>query len=326
MSAFKVSAQAPLEPPIKKDLSIYLESVRMAKEREIAERKELLDKINTADEYLSKAIDYMSNGDYRAADMYIDMSIRTYECPQNRYIKGSLSLEYSGNPDEAIKSLEYCLKNDYRPRDTNILLAECYMAKRDYYSALSYFNAGKANESRNPQVLELMGICNERLNNSDAALQNYLRAASFEGTVQYDFSNIYNNIAYEYMRRGNLALAKSYIENAVRSNASYGNAWDTYGEISYRMGNYTDAISCMDKSIQLAQGRLTKSYWLDNSYYYRGLANYKLNRKQDAYDDLKKASNLGNADATNSLNTLNFQQSTKKTTATKKRVQSKSKR
>lgn len=333
MSAFKVSAQigrVPEREPVGMNLDqiirITQESDKRYREEKERERQELANKKITANEYLSKAISSISSGEYSAADTYIDMSIKSYECPENRYIRGLLSLNYSRDPNAAISSLEYCIKNGYKKQETNILLAQCYMAKKSYYIALSYFKAANADESYNPQVLEMLGICNEQTNNSDAALQNNLRAASFEHSVKYDYSNIFNNIAYEYMRRDKLALAKNYIEKAVQYNAYYGNAWDTYGEINYRLGNYSQSVACMDKSINLSGGNSASAYWLDNSYYYRGMAKFKLNKKQEAYNDLRMASDLGNSDANNSLNTLNFQQTPKKTSTTKKRVQGKSKR
>lgn len=49
----------------------------------------------------------------------------------------------------------------------------------------------------------------------------------------------------------------------------------------------------MDKAISITEGETAYS----NSYYYRGLAKLKLQKKSEARKDLKKAVKYGNIDA-----------------------------
>lgn len=80
----------------------------------------------------------------------------------------------------------------------------------------------------------------------------------------------------------------------------YGNAWDTYGELNYKTGDYTSCIDCMNKAIII--GKVKQSaHWLDNSYLYRGLAKKQLNDLAGAYKDFERASELGNETASEEL-------------------------
>lgn len=79
------------------------------------------------------------------------------------------------------------------------------------------------------------------------------------------------------------------IENANRYLSMNYNNGDTdyYGIIgitSYKLGNLKDAVNALSKGIALKE--------IDKLYYYRGLANYKLNRFIKSYKDIKRALEL----------------------------------
>ena len=104
------------------------------------------------------------------------------------------------------------------------------------------------------------------------------------------------------MDKGDIQTAEKYLEKTLELNHSSGNFLDSYGELMYKKGNYDECRRYMGAAI--AQGKKTEASWLENSYYYRGLANKKLGFDADAYDDLSRAVEFNDEDAEKALNTL----------------------
>ena len=102
-------------------------------------------------------------------------------------------------------------------------------------------------------------------------------------------ATVYNNKAYCLVELGNLKDALPLVNKALELDAGLYYIWDTRGEIDYKMGSYAKCISDMTNAIEIEQH--------DNSYYYRAMAELKLNLKAKACDDLSKAGELGNAEA-----------------------------
>lgn len=242
------------------------------------------------------------NEDYNGAYQDACESVRLYPTPISQYMRGYLALFYTNDEDVAIEALEYCLKKNYNNDACISLLARCYMSKKDYANAISYLNKAIDNDRKDVHSLELRGICKSEIGKREEAIRDYMQAIKFDGIVDYDYSNLYNNIAFEFMNQKKYEEAKEHIEKALKHNHLYGNAWDTYGEINYHTGYYEECIKCMN--IAITNGRTydgAKEMWMGNSYLYRGLAKKKLGNLAGAYKDLEKAVELEEDSASNEL-------------------------
>lgn len=214
-------------------------------------------------------------------------SVNLYPTPVSHYMKGFLAAYFANDADAAIESLEYCMRENHRPEACSDILASCYAQKDDWEKTIVYADKALGYDRKNMHALELRGISKSQLGRKDDAIADYLQAIKFDGVVEYNFANVYNNLAFEYMKKGELNKAKDFIDKSIKHSHTYGNAWDTYGELNYRLGNYVECVDCMNKSITIA--KLTKASWIDNSYLYRGLAKKSLGDMAGAYKDLERA-------------------------------------
>ena len=227
-------------------------------------------------------------------------SVNLYPTPVSHYMKGFLAAYFANDADAAIESLEYCMREKHRPEACSNILATCYAQKDDWEKAILYADKALGYDRKNMHALELRGIGKSELGRKDDAIADYLQAIKFDGVVEYNFANVYNNLAFEYMKKGELSKAKDYIDKSIKHSHTYGNAWDTYGELNYRLGNYAECIDCMNKSITIA--KLAKqASWIDNSYLYRGLARKSLGDMTGAYKDLERAVEKGDETAKEEL-------------------------
>ena len=227
-------------------------------------------------------------------------SVDLYPTPVSHYMKGFLAAYSENDADAAITSLEYCMANNHRPEACCDILASCYAQKDEWEKAILYADKALGYDRKNMHALELRGIGKSQLGRKDEAIADYLQAIKFDGVVEYNFANVYNNLSFEYMKKGELSKAKDYITKSIKHSHMYGNAWDTYGELNYRLGNYEECISCLNKSITIGK-LMKKASWLDNSYLYRGLAKKSLGDLVGAYKDLERAVENGEETASAEL-------------------------
>lgn len=107
--------------------------------------------------------------------------------------------------------------------------------------------------------------------------------------VYGDMASVYNNKAYSLLLLGNAKEASPIINKALKLNSKRDYIWDTKGEVEYKLGNYKKSISAMQKAINIRPS--------GNSYYFKGLANIKLNKIKKGCTDLSRAGELGKVEA-----------------------------
>ena len=241
-----------------------------------------------AESLLQSSGEKFERQDFEGAYRDACASVELYPTPASHYIKGYLAAMFANDPDAAIPSLEYCLNNNYNSGDCCAILTICFSQKRDWEKVILYADKSLSYNRQNINALELRGIVKSEFGRDDEAIADYLQAIKYEGIVEYDFANVYNNLAFIYMNKGELNVAKDYISKSIKHNHMYGNAWDTYGELNYKLGNYAECIECMNNSITICNA-IKDDYWIGNSYYYRGLAKKSLGDLAGAYKDLEKA-------------------------------------
>lgn len=103
-----------------------------------------------------------------------------------------------------------------------------------------------------------------------------------------------NNKAYNFVLLKDFKKAKPLIDKALSLEPNTDYIWDTKGELEYYLGNYSESVKAMTKSINLSKRA--------NSYFYRGLSNIKLGEKSNGCSDLSKAGELGESKAYEEIN------------------------
>ena len=252
---------------------------------------------------LESANEKAQRQDFTGAYKDASQSVDIYPTPISHYMKGFLAALYLNDADAAIPSFEYCIEKNHNIESCYNILARCYEMKEDWDKAISYFNKALDYDRKNVQAYEERAICKSQLGKKDEAIADYLQAIKYDGVVEYNFANVYNNLAYEYMKRGELNKSKDYIVKSIKYSHIYENAWDTFGELNYRLGDYEASIDCMNKAITICNANKNES-WIGNSYLYRGLSKKALGDLLGAYKDLEKAVEKGEESASEELSKI----------------------
>lgn len=283
----KVKAITPCVLMVKAFSSSYSQQQTQQREQHVGNETNM----RKAQALLESAQEKFDKKEYN--DSYTDVcqSVDLYPTPVSQYLKGFLARYYIYDVDAAIEALSYCLNNDYREDACIDMLADCFMVKEDFERAVYYLDKAVAKDRKDVSALERRGFCKAKLGLTDDAIADYRQAIKFDGIVDYNFYMIYNNLAFHLMKKGNYTEADAYINESIKANGLYGNAWDTYGELNYHKGNYEECIRCMD--ISITNGLTVKdASWLGNSYFYRGLAKKAIGNLAGAYKDLERADGL----------------------------------
>ena len=125
--------------------------------------------------------------------------------------------------------------------------------------------------------------------NTEAATQHYERGMEFEPADQL-LNQFYRERAIIHHNKGNLELAISDYNEAIRLNAKDENSHYGRGRVNYDLEQYTKSISDFDTAIRINS---------DNAdiYYWRGLAKFQSNLYSEAITDFDSAINLNPTDA-----------------------------
>ena len=261
--------------------------------------KPQVDNKNTSREYYAAARQMYEDKRYEEAYELVNKSILASPDCENHYLRAYLGYhvkDYSA----AIESAQYCIEKQYKSEVSWSILGYSYFLLKKWHEAIDALTKALSYDRKNVNALYYRGLSKFLSGNEEAAMSDYEAALKFEGLVDYDYGEIYNQIAYQQMRVGNLKDAQENINQAIKRNHFDGNNWDTYGELMYRLGKYQDCVRYMGAAITCAGGN--ENSWTDNSYYYRGLANKELGYDADALEDLQRAKELGKAEADSALN------------------------
>ncbi len=259
----------------------------------------------TAQALIKSASEKYEMQDFSGAYRDVCQSVELYPTPSSHYMKGFLAAYFISDIDIAIESFEYCVKNNHRLETCCDILAICYSKNKNWGKVIFYADKALEYDHKNIAMIELKGISKSQLGQKDKAIIDYLYAVKYDGIVDYDYSNIYNNLAFEYMKKGDLNKSKNFIIKSIEQNHMYGNAWDTYGELCYHLGEYENCINYTNNAITIAKCR-QKGDWIENSYLYRGLARKALGDLAGAYRDFKKAIEKGSSSASQELEKIDI--------------------
>lgn len=163
-----------------------------------------------------------------------------------------------------------------------------HQEKGEYELAIMNYTFYLNSDPDNSDVIFLRAMCKSKLNDLWGAIYDYNTLINNENKVTpkiFKYSTVYNNKAYCYVGLGKYTEALPLVEKALLMDKSEAYIWDTGGEIYYNLGEYSKSISDMDKAISIKESA--------NSYFIRGLAKIKLNKKTEGCKDLTKAIELG---------------------------------
>ncbi len=288
---------------IQEEIDKYNQRVRDANinyNRKIQEEQQKIEKqrneqINS-NAYLQRAESEIEKEDFEAALISLNKAIvKNENNVQAYYMKGCILMFVMNNYDSAIACFSNCI---YKEPNAHAYFQRgiCYEITGNYkYAEIDYSRA----LTYNPNYLEAYyrrGIVKSGLDDRVSAISDYDYIINFQGDEKNqfkDFATVYNNKAYCLVKLGYYDEALPLVNKALDLDKNLAYIWDTRGELYFYKGLYEKCIEDMNKAISIQAN--------SNSYYYRGLAKIKINKKQEACKDLQKALELGKTIAENHI-------------------------
>lgn len=164
-----------------------------------------------------------------------------------------------------------------------------YYAK-DYPNAIKYFSLAY-NQNKDSKILYYRALSKGQIDDTYGALSDYdkLIEIANSGKKVEELATIYNNKAYQLVKLKRYGEALTFVYKALDLDKTLAYIWDTKGEILYNLDYYEQSINAMNEAINIKED--------SNSYFFRGLSNIKLNKKEVGCRDLSKAGELGKSEA-----------------------------
>lgn len=245
-----------------------------------------------AERLRQRATEKCQNDDFHGAYADIEEAVNIYPSVESHYLKAYIArrlsfLERTSQKyiNDAIKSLEYCVENQYQLEYCYSGIGSLYEIQKNYREAIEYYTKAIGENKKNVFSLFHRGLCKSESGDKSGGIMDYMQAIKYEGLVDYDYGTVYNNIAYSYLCMGNYNQSSKYIKEALVRNHLEWYIWDTDGELAYKTGNFRHCISSMNNAITIDNKNA-------NSYYYRGLAMTKIGDHSEAYRDLQTLETL----------------------------------
>lgn len=257
---------------------------------------------DVARDYLRAANQMVEDKRYDEAFDLVKKSVAAYPGKENHYLRAALAVDKFEVYDMAIESAQYCLEQKYNLPQCYQILARAYYAQEKWEESIGMWNKVLDDDRKNVSAYYYRAHAFKEKGDIESALKDFNAGLKFEGVSDVNFAYFYNDLAYIYMDKGDLQTAERYLNKTLELGHSNGNFLDSYGELMYKKGNYDECRRYMGAAI--TQGKKNEAPWLENSYYYRGLANKKLGFDADAYEDLSRAVELKNEDAKKALNEM----------------------
>ncbi|MCB0744295.1 MAG: hypothetical protein KDC67_10355 [Ignavibacteriae bacterium] len=177
---------------------------------------------------------------------------------------------------------------------TYSILAYSHYSKENLAETIKYSTLAIDNSvtKQNGDLYFLRGISKSNIGDYFGSNKDYDYLLENYKKINYDTNNLatlYNNKAYNLVLLKKYKESKPLIDKALSLDKNTDYIWGTKGELEYYLGNYSDAVNAMSKSIKINP--------TSNSYYYRGLAKIKLGNKESGCSDLSKAGEMGESKA-----------------------------
>lgn len=175
--------------------------------------------------------------------------------------------------------------------NANYILGITNFYVKDYPNAIKYFSLA-LQENEIVSILYYRAISKDNIEDVYGAISDYNKIIEIVESGKENFQNmatVYNNKAYCLTKQNKFSEALPFVEKALNLDKNLGYIWDTKGEILYNLGDYNQSIIAMNEAIKIEEN--------SNSYFFRGLSNIKLKKKDLGCKDLSKAGELGKKSA-----------------------------
>ena len=239
------------------------------------------------EEYYTKAITELGTNEpnYTLVSFYYDKCIEL-----NTRFNGTLF-----NWGKLLNQKGVCLnhiKNFIEANKYFASAAQWHTQRKEYSNAIVNYDLYLSNQY-NGTIMFYRARCWEMIGNEQMSIKDYNTIINKGCSNKTILAMSYNNKAYGLIKTQKYTEALPLVNKALEFTSAVSFIWDTRGELYYHLGEYEKCIQDMDRAISITDGET--SY--DNSYYYRGLAKLKLQRKAEARKDLKKAVKYGKVEA-----------------------------
>lgn len=157
---------------------------------------------------------------------------------------------------------------------------------KDYIGSIQDFNKQIELEPNSAIAYYNRGSAKSQLNDYFGAISDYERAIKFDPS----FSMAYNNLAWSKFNQQKFKEALNYANKAIELDSRNYIAYDSRAEIKFNLNDYEGCIQDCDIAIEINPN-------MDNSYFLKGRASYRLGSKQKACEYWSKAGELGKVEA-----------------------------
>ena len=185
-----------------------------------------------------------------------------------------------GRNDAAIADFTKALNADNTYTTSYRNRAEAYIKLEQWEKAIDDLN--KLGDRSEAGDLLNRGKVNFRLENFDEAVSDLQRAEA----KGISGNEIYPLLADSYFAKGDYSKAAAFYDKLVRADASNLAAWEKLGISLYSDKQFSQSEKALTEAIN--RGGTTKE-----SFGYRGMARFRMDKKEEAYEDLSRVSTMG---------------------------------
>ena len=207
----------------------------------------------------------------------------------NKKVEEASNLYYSANYDDAISQLKTLFNEKNNVYDVPLLIGRCYVAKKETYNAIEYFNQAVSIDPNNSEAYwDRYSLNFERKYWEDAKI-DIIKLMNLNS--EYNESLTFN-LAYCYSELNYNSEAFENYSKVLRNNPKYSLAYNNRGvlygikgEHQLALNDYKNALkNCKYDSDEL------KGLYLNNA----GSESFKLNKNFEACEYWSKGASLGN--------------------------------
>lgn len=138
----------------------------------------------------------------------------------------------------------------------------------------------------------LRGLSKSNIGDYNGANKDYDYLIQNFKKINYDsndLATLYNNKGYNLILLGKYKEAEPLVNKAINLDKTTDYIWETKGELEYFLGNYSNAVDAMSKSINIKPSA--------SAYYFKGLSEIALGKNEKGCSDLSKAGEMGESKA-----------------------------
>ena len=256
-----VEIEPPSHPETDVDLGVQEESVEQLAEELYGDRAEfllLLGRLDEAYDLIGKSLRLEGDnsrlltaaGNVLFRQGKFEAAIRTYEhayAVDPRHAPAiynlHMALMVAGEADLALKMSESLreLGGGWQERATSALEAQ---KRKDYRQAIEDIETALASANL-AMLVNYKGVLQLLSHDIDGALETFGRLIS----STFDPSEAHNNLGVANLWKGNLGVAVSEFDKAIRMRKNNSTAWNNRGCILYREERLREAVACFEESL-----------------------------------------------------------------------------